>query len=176
MAKEKKEEKVVYRVEVRLNPSHNPQDAAIVARLERSAVTPGHFVKMLMVNYFCLQPGGFGLLEEEQVSFARLQPKLANKKRKDLFPDEMPIPSSPKRTESKKTKVSDGPTTGSGVTEAKVGMTAADIAKDKNTNAVEAAPVLGGSSASDAGSRRIPWGPDNPPPCLDMSDFENFGK
>lgn len=162
MAKQGKEEKGVYRVEVRLNPARSSQDAEIVAKLERSPVTPGHLIKMLMVNYFCTQPGGFGLTDEEQISFARFQPKYANKKRKDLFPDGAPDHDKPQKVESKKHKESVGSDSVTKVADAKVEASTVATVDNKDSNVVV------------PGSGRPPWGPGNLPPGFDTSDFEDF--
>lgn len=160
MSKQSNEKKGVYRVEIRFNPTHSSQDAEIVAKLESSPVTPGHFIKMLMVNYFCCQPGGLGLSEEEQISFAWFLPKFANKKRRDLFPYDAIAPAKPKRSESKKHEELDERCTLAAA--AKVESTAVAVVENRDTNVVV------------PGSGRPLWGPGNLPPGFDTSDFEDF--
>lgn len=145
-----KKGKNVYRIEVRLNPASSSLDAEIVAKLEKTLVAPGHLLKMLMVNHFCSQPGVLGLSVEEQAAFVELSPRFRRKAPTDKV-DRKKSAAPPKKQKDAAVQSADD-------------------------TAVEATPVLAGSNTSGADPDWIPWGPDNPPPCLDTSDFDSFGK
>lgn len=72
--------KKIERLEIRLNSS-NPLDALLLAKLETIAISASALAKHLLLNYFAGQPGGIGLVAQEQSLYAEMQPRSAKAKK-----------------------------------------------------------------------------------------------
>lgn len=86
--------KKIERLEIRLNSS-NPLDALLLAKLETIAISAPALAKNLLLNYFAGQPGGIGLVAQEQSLFAEMQPRSAKAKKEAQPKATKPVSAAP---------------------------------------------------------------------------------
>ena len=137
------------RIELPLNPQSSALDAMLWAKLNACLVPPTHLLRVLLMNHFALQPGGLGLTEEEQAAFIELSPRFGRKTPSVKTAAPSPVASSRKYAD----------------VAPKESVLENKINEDNKPRPADGSP----------GSGKKPWGPDNLPPCFDMSDFGDFG-